>query len=83
MLVRATQMGFFGHKRIREGQTFRITELKVTKIDPKTKQEKVETITVKDQFEPSWMEEVDEKEVKRSKTPVVKFEQNDNVEAVI
>jgi hypothetical protein len=80
ILVRATATGAYGHKRIKEGQVFELQDMKIKKIDPKTKKETIEVYPAEKQFSEAWMEKVDAKEVKQE--PKVKFEQNDNVEVI-
>lgn len=82
MLVKAMSVGYFGNKRIKEGQVFKIVDLKVTSIG-KDGKEVVKTISAKSQFSPLWMEQVDEKEAKAAAKQTVKFDREDNVEAVI
>lgn len=86
ILVRATRVGFFGHKRIKEGQVFELADLEVKKmeLDPKTKKKKEVKFVYKadEQFSPEWMEKVSETEAKAEKQAPVKFDQNDNVEVI-
>ena len=81
MLVEATRTGFFGNKRIKEGQQFEIRDLK---IELKDKDGKIttKTLTVKEQFSSAWMEEVSPKEAKLNPKPKVAPALNDN-ESVI
>lgn len=80
ILVRATMTGAYGHKRIKEGQVFELQDMKIKKIDPKTKKETTEVYKADQQFSAAWMEVVDAKEVKLE--PKVQFEQNDNIEVI-
>lgn len=81
MLVEATRTGFFGNKRIKEGQQFEIRDLK---IESKDKDGKVTTkiLTVDEQFSSAWMEKVSPKEAKANPKPKVAPALNDN-ESVI
>lgn len=82
ILVEATQTGYFGHKRIKEGQRFELSDLKVTMIDPKTKESTEKVITAEQQFSTAWMEKVTKEDQKQAPKQKVKFEQNDNVEVI-
>lgn len=53
MRVRATQQGYYGHKRIREGQVFNLVDRKYTG-GPK----KGEVMKAQQQFSEYWMEKV-------------------------
>ena len=56
MKVRALAMGYFGHKRIREGEVFELKPIKVKEKDRKTKKITERLITPEEQFSEIWME---------------------------
>ena len=64
MKVRATRLGYYGHKRQREGAIFVLKDVKVGGKEPRV-------IKAADQFSDKWMEKMPEdaevKEVKRAK----------------
>lgn len=81
MLVEATQLLFFGNKRIKEGEQFEIHDLKVTSKDETGKiTERI--ITAKEQFSSRGMKLVSSKEAKSNPKPKVQPALNDN-ESVI
>ena len=82
MLVKAIATGFFGNKRIKEGQVFKIHDLKIKTTDKQGK-ETSKLVAAQDQFSSAWMEVVDAKEAKVAAKQAVKFDQEDNIEAVI
>ena len=81
MLVEATRTGFFGNKRIKEGQQFEIRDLKIESIDKDGKITS-KVLTVKEQFSSAWMQEISPKEAKSNPKPKVQPALNDN-ESVI
>jgi len=62
MLVRAKRMGYYNHKRIREGEEFVLKTSKGFAQDPNGRVLKAKEFTPEDQFSTSWMERVDEDE---------------------
>lgn len=60
MKVRATALGFYGNKRRRAGDVFMLKPFKrkLVKVDPKTKKQSVEiiSVTAEEQFSDFWME---------------------------
>lgn len=54
MRVRATQMGYYNHKRVRVGQEFVLTEQRGVDADRKPI-----ILTPEDQFNARWMEKLD------------------------
>lgn len=84
MLVRAIQTGYYGNKRIREGQIFELKSLKIQKKDPKTQRDlKVVEIPAEQQFSELWMEKLEKSEEKKlSKKPVIQPDLNDNEEVI-
>ena len=81
MFVKATALGYFGNKRIRPGQVFELKDLIIKNVDKKTGKETKKKILAKDQFSPSWMEEVEaksakQKEVLEEKSVPFDFEPN-------
>ena len=83
MLVRAIRTGFFGNKRIKEGQVFNIVSLKFKMIDPKTQKETIKLLKEEDQFSAAWMEKIDKEEAKTISKQAVKFDKEDNVEEAV
>lgn len=61
MKVKAIRMGYYGHKRIREGEVFELQPMKFKKND------KIEIVPVEKQFSKAWMEAVDSGEGKKPK----------------
>ena len=81
MLVEATRTGFFGNKRIKEGQQFEIRDMKI-ELKDKDGKITVKTLTAKEQFSSVWMEEITPKEAKLNPKTKVAPALNDN-ESVI
>ncbi len=71
MLVRATKMGYYNHKRIREGEEFVLRTLKGFVQDPKGRELVKKEFTPEMQFASSWMEKVDEDEATPEKKEIV------------
>jgi hypothetical protein len=59
MRVRAIQLGYYGHKRRREGQEFVLEPIKRLRKDVKTGEMREITISAEQQFSKRWMEKVD------------------------
>ena len=58
MRVRAIALGYYGHKRRREGDTFTLEPIKRIRKDKDGNMREI-TITTEQQFSPRWMERVD------------------------
>lgn len=78
MLVEAKSTGFFGNKRIKEGQQFEIKDMKIKTYDHDSKIEKEIVLTAEKQFSERWMSKVSDKEAKAQPKQKVKLELNDN-----
>jgi hypothetical protein len=66
MKVKATKLGFYGHKRRREGDVFELVPYKVQKLDAEGKvvfddkrKPVLETISPEAQFSDSWMSRIE------------------------
>jgi len=58
MKVKATKLGYYKHKRRKEGEVFFLEDIK---IKGRGKDKKAFVVPAKDQFSESWMELLDEK----------------------
>lgn len=60
MKVRATQLGYYAHRRIRPGEVFELKEYagKIRDKSQHPSKETKHTFTAKEQFSKRWMEEV-------------------------
>jgi len=82
MKVRATQLGYYGHERRREGDVFTLEPIKRKRKDAKTGLMREITISAEQQFSERWMETVGDNAVsktkKEKKNPVVTEEESDD-----
>lgn len=62
MLVRAKRLGYYNHKRIREGEEFVLKTVKGFIQDPLGRKKIAKEFTPEMQFSPEWMEKVEEDE---------------------
>lgn len=60
MKVRATQLGYYDHRRRKPGEVFELIEVKGFTKDPKTEKVSPLTLSPEQQFSENWMEKVDE-----------------------
>lgn len=67
MKVQAMQLGYYQHKRRREGDVFTLVPIKSKQRDPKTGEMKEIVITPEQQFSKKWMKNLDEAPAKKGK----------------
>lgn len=68
MKVRATQQGYYGHRRRYEGDEFVLEPIERVRKDPKTGLDKKIMIMPEQQFSTRWMEKVDKPAKKEKKS---------------
>lgn len=75
MLVRAKKLGYYNHKRIREGEEFMLKPIKGFEQDKFGRTLSAKTFSEEEQFSPNWMEKVDENEDIPQKKEITKRRQ--------